>query len=234
MRTLTARIAAGLLAAASGAACRTTGTSPGRPSGQPSPSIVQPGAPGQESRTVGAEQARDLSKVGATAADVTFMQGMIHHHAQAIDMTELLKTRTGSDDMKKLGMRIQVSQTDEIRMMQRWLQAHGQEAPDPHAMHMPGMIMPGMDRGPMMPGMLTPEEMAHLAGLKGVEFDRFFLEGMIKHHGGAIDMVKELFASPGAAQDSNIYAFASDVVADQQMEIDRMSGMLAAIKERQK
>jgi len=162
------------------------------------------------------------------------MQGMIHHHAQAIDMTELLKTRTGSDDMKKLGMRIQVSQTDEIRMMQRWLQAHGQEAPDPHAMHMPGMIMPGMDRGPMMPGMLTPEEMAHLAGLKGVEFDRFFLEGMIKHHGGAIDMVKELFASPGAAQDSNIYAFASDVVADQQMEIDRMSGMLAAIKERQK
>jgi len=157
------------------------------------------------------------------------MQGMIHHHAQAIDMTELLKTRTNSEDMKKLGMRIQVSQTDEIRMMQRWLQAHGAEAPDPHAMHMPGMIMPGMDHDPMMPGMLTPEEMVHLAGLKGVAFDRYFLEGMIQHHGGAITMVKELFASPGAAQDSNIYAFASDVVADQQMEIDRMSGMLAAI-----
>jgi uncharacterized protein (DUF305 family) len=210
---------------AAGVACRTSqGTSS-------APAIIQPGAPGQESRIVGAEQARDLSRVGATAGDVKFMQGMIHHHAQAIDMTELLKTRTASEDMKKLGLRIQVSQTDEIRMMQRWLQAHGAEAPDPHAMHMPGMVMPGMDHGPMMPGMLTPEEMAHLAELKGTEFDRFFLQGMIKHHGGAILMVKELFETPGAGQDSTIYAFASDVVADQQMEIDRMSGMLAAIKE---
>jgi uncharacterized protein (DUF305 family) len=116
-------------------------------------------------------------------------------------------------------------------MMQRWLQGHGADAPDPHAMHMPGMVMAGMDHGPMMPGMLTPEEMARLAELKGTAFDRFFLEGMIKHHGGAILMVKELFETPGAGQDSTIYAFASDVVADQQMEIDRMSGMLAAIKE---
>jgi uncharacterized protein (DUF305 family) len=227
MRTLWLPVAACLVAAAAGAACRTAGRSSAAP-------IVQPGAPGDASRVIDAEAARDLSKVGATAADVKFMQGMIHHHAQAIDMTELLKTRSSSDDMKKLALRIQVSQTDEIRMMQRWLQAHGQEAPDPHAMHMPGMIMPGMDHGPMMAGMLTPEEMAHLATLKGVEFDRVFLAGMIKHHGGAITMVNELFASPGAAQDSNIYAFASDVVADQQMEIDRMSGMLAAIKERQR
>jgi uncharacterized protein (DUF305 family) len=213
------------IVSAAGAGCRTT-----QGAGS-TPAIIQPGAPGQESRAVGAEQARDLSRVGATAGDVKFMQGMIHHHAQAIDMTELLKTRTASDDMKKLGLRIQVSQTDEIRMMQRWLQGHGVEAPDPHAMHMPGMVMPGMDHGPMMPGMLTPEEMARLAQLKGTEFDRFFLEGMIKHHGGAIVMVKELFDTPGAGQDSTIYAFASDVVADQQMEIDRMSGMLAAIKE---
>jgi len=220
------RLAAFLLAAA-GAACA-TGSGAGA-----KPAIIQPGAPGEPSRVVAAEQARDLSKVGATPADVKFMQGMIHHHAQAIDMTELLKTRTNSDDMNKLGLRIQVSQTDEIRMMQRWLQARGQEVPDPHAMHMPGMIMPGMDHGPMMPGMLTPAEMAHLAELKGVEFDRRFLEGMIKHHGGAILMVQELFAAPGAGQESTIYAFASDVVADQQMEIDRMSGMLAAIKERQ-
>jgi len=220
------RLAAFLLAAA-GAACA-TGSGAGA-----KPAIIQPGAPGEPSRVVAAEQARDLSKVGATPADVKFMQGMIHHHAQAIDMTELLNTRTHSDDMKKLGLRIQVSQTDEIRMMQRWLQARGQEVPDPHAMHMPGMIMSGMDHGPMMPGMLTPAEMAHLAELKGVEFDRFFLEGMIKHHGGAILMVQELFAAPGAGQESTIYAFASDVVADQQMEIDRMSGMLAAIKERQ-
>ena len=216
-----------LLMSGAGAACRTA-------SGGGKPVIVQPGAPGEASRVVGAEQARDLSKVGATPADVKFMQGMIHHHAQAIDMTELLKTRTQSEDMKKLGLRIQVSQTDEIRMMQRWLQAHGQEAPDPHAMHMPGMIMPGMDHGPMMAGMLTPEEMTQLAGLKGAEFDRAFLEGMIKHHGGAITMVRELFAAPGAGQESTIYAFASDVVSDQQMEIDRMSGMLAAIKEPEK
>jgi len=215
------RVAACLFTAALISACGSATRS--------SPPIVQPGAPGQATQVVGAEQARDLSKVGATPADVKFMQGMIHHHAQAIDMTELLKTRTGSEGMKKLGMRIQVSQTDEIKMMQRWLQAHGQEAPDPHAMHMPGMIMPGMDHGPMMAGMLTPEEMVKLAGLKGLEFDRFFLQGMIKHHEGAITMVKELFASPGAAQDSAIYAFASDVVADQQMEIDRMSGMLAAV-----
>jgi uncharacterized protein (DUF305 family) len=221
MRSLTWRVAACLFAAAAAGACASTGTSSG--------GIVQPGAPGESSKVVGAEQARDLSKVGATPADVKFMQGMIHHHAQAIDMTELLKTRSGSEDMKKLALRIQVSQRDEIKMMQSWLKTHGQDAPDPHAMHMPGMVMPGMDHGPMMAGMLTPEEMARLAGLKGVEFDRFFLEGMIKHHGGAITMVKELFASPGAAQDSTIYAFASDVVADQQMEIDRMSRMLAVI-----
>ena len=223
MRTISWRVAACLTTAALTSACGSAT--------QSSPPIVQPGAPGQATQVVGAEQARDLSKVGATPADVKFMQGMIHHHAQAIDMTELLKTRTGSEGMKKLGMRIQVSQTDEIKMMQRWLQAHGQEAPDPHAMHMPGMIMPGMDHGPMMAGMLTPEEMVRLAGLKGPDFDRFFLQGMIRHHEGAITMVKELFASPGAAQDSAIYAFASDVVADQQMEIDRMSGMLAALKE---
>lgn len=224
------RVAAGLLAAAAAAACATTGTSSGG-------GIIQPGAPGQASKVVGAEQARDISKIGATPADVKFMQGMIHHHAQAIDMTELLKTRSDSEDMKKLGLRIQISQRDEIKMMQDWLKAHGRIAPDPHAMHMPGMVMPGMDHGPMMAGMLTREEMARLAGLKGVEFDRYFLEGMIKHHTGAITMVKELFASPGAAQDSTIYAFASDVVADQQMEIDRMSRMLAvvmSIKERQK
>src|ERR1043166_1273638 len=87
--------------------------------------------------------------------------------------------------MRKLGQRIKISQRDEIGMMQRWLRARGQDAPDPHAMHMPGMIMPDMDHGPMMPGMLTPDEMEHLASLKGVEFDRAFLTGMIKHHGGA-------------------------------------------------
>jgi uncharacterized protein (DUF305 family) len=205
------------------AACRTTGTS------GTEPPIVQPGAPGQSSQVVPASQANDLSKVQATDADVRFMQGMIHHHAQALDMVALLEKNTNSDDMRKLGQRIKISQRDEIGMMQRWLRARGQDAPDPHAMHMPGMIMPDMDHGPMMPGMLTPDEMEHLASLKGVEFDRAFLTGMIKHHGGALTMVRDLFATPGAGQESVIFAFASDVEADQQMEIDRMGGMLAAL-----
>ncbi|HTM26628.1 MAG TPA: DUF305 domain-containing protein [Vicinamibacterales bacterium] len=219
-------LAALLLVGAS--ACRTAQETAG------TPPIVQPGAPGQASQVVAPEKARDQSNVQATPADVKFMQGMIHHHAQALDMVALLMTRTGSDDMKKLADRIRISQADEIGMMQRWLRGRGQGVPDPHALHMPGMIMPGMDHeGPMMPGMLTPEEMAHLATLKGPDFDRAFLEGMIKHHGGALTMVQELFATRGAGQESMIFAFASDVDADQRMEIDRMSAMLAKLKEPQ-
>jgi uncharacterized protein (DUF305 family) len=190
------------------------------------PPIVQPGAPGEASRVVQAEQARDLSKVQFTPADVKFMQGMIHHHAQAVDMTQLLATRTQSADMKKLALRIELSQNDEMKMMRRWLEVRGQDVPGEHAHHMPG--------APMMPGMLSADEMARLAAAKGTEFDRLFLEGMIKHHAGALTMVQELFATPGAGQDSEIYAFASDVDADQRMEIDRMAAMLAAIKEQVK
>ena len=215
-----------LLTLAAAAGCKTTGA------GSTQPPIVQPGAPGQSTETVAANQAADLSKVQATDADVKFMQGMIHHHAQALDMVALLEKNTSSDDMRKLGERIRISQRDEIGMMQRWLRARGQEAPDPHAMHMPGMM--GMDHEMvMMPGMLTKVEMEHLATLKGVEFDRAFLAGMIKHHGGALTMVHDLFATPGAGQESIIFAFASDVEADQQMEIDRMRGMLAALKEQE-
>ena len=185
--------------------------------------IVQPGAPDEASRTVNAEQARDLSKVQFTDADVKFMQGMIHHHSQAIDMVKLLETRTQSEDMKRFALRIQVSQDDEIKMMRRWLEVRGQEVPGEHAHHMPG--------APMMPGMLSADEMATLAAAKGPEFDRLFLAGMIKHHGGAITMVQQLFKTPGAGQDSEIYAFASDVDADQRMEIERMGAMLAMMKE---
>jgi uncharacterized protein (DUF305 family) len=218
-----ARSTAVLLILAAGAACRTASVQPTAP-------IIQPGAPGQAGRTIASGTTADLPQPRYTAADVTFMQGMIHHHAQALDMTALLSTRTSSADMRKLGLRIQVSQTDEIKMMQRWLEARGQAAPDPHAMHMPGMVMPGMDPGPMMPGMLTPAEMANLAELKGVEFDRVFLTGMIRHHGGALTMVQELFASPGAGQESEIFGFASDVDADQRMEIDRMGAMLRGMQ----
>ncbi len=203
-----------------------TVTSCGASSAANGPAIVQPGAPGEASKIVQAEQARDLSKVQFTPADAKFMQGMIHHHAQAVDMTQLLATRTNSEDMKKLALRIELSQNDEMKMMRRWLAVRGQEVPGEHAHHMPG--------APMMPGMLSADEMVRLAAAKGTEFDRLFLEGMIKHHAGALTMVQELFATPGAGQDSEIYAFASDVDADQRMEIDRMAAMLAAIKEQKK
>jgi uncharacterized protein (DUF305 family) len=210
-------------------ACASCGGAPARSR----PPIVQPGAPGEAGRVIASGTTGELPQPHYTAADVKFMQGMIHHHAQALDMTALLATRTASEDMRKLGLRIQVSQADEIKMMQHWLQARGQTVPDPHALHMPGMVMPGMDHGPMvimMPGMLTPDQMAHLAELKGVAFDRYFLEGMIRHHAGALTMVQELFATPGAGQESEIFGFASDVDADQRMEIDRMNSMLRELQ----
>jgi uncharacterized protein (DUF305 family) len=200
-----------VMVAMAGASCRTAHRAPGLP-------IIQPGAPGQPSRVVTAETAADQSRVHYTPADVRFMQGMIHHHAQAVDMTVLLASRTTSDVMRKLAQRIEVSQADEIKMMQRWLEARGQEVPGPHAHHAAG--------APLMPGMLTEAEMGQLAAAKGIEFDRLFLQFMIKHHTGALVMVKELFSTAGAAQEGEIFGFASDVDADQRMEINRMSAML--------
>jgi uncharacterized protein (DUF305 family) len=209
------------------AACRTGSPATAGAAGpQPAarPPLVQPGAPGESSHVISPEKAADLSHVSYTGADIKFMQGMIGHHAQAIEMTELLQSRSGSEDMKKLALRIQVSQDDEINMMQHWLASRGQQVPNRNAMHMHGATL--------MPGMLTADEMKQLADSKGPEFDRLFLEGMIKHHGGALTMVEELFATPGAGQESEIFAFASDVDADQRMEIDRMSALLSMIKER--
>jgi uncharacterized protein (DUF305 family) len=204
-----------LLSIGAAAACKSAAGSAS--SGTP---ILQPGAPGQQTKTITQAQATDLSKVGATAADVKFMQGMISHHSQAIEMVALINDRTADPQMKKLGLRIQISQEDEINMMKKWLTDHGAEIPGPHAHHMPGG---------MMPGMLSDEEMQQLAAAKGVEFDRLFLRGMIKHHGGALSMVDDLFNTPAAAQEGGIFAFASDVVADQKMEIERMGLMLKEI-----
>jgi uncharacterized protein (DUF305 family) len=199
------------MVAMAAASCRTAHGAPGLP-------IVQPGAPGQPSRVITAETAADQTRVTYTPADVRFMQGMIHHHAQALDMTALLASRTTGEVMRKLAQRIEVSQADEIKMMQRWLEARGQEVPGPHAHHAAG--------APLMPGMLTEGEMGQLAAAKGIEFDRLFLQFMIKHHAGALVMVKELFATAGAAQEGEIFGFASDVDADQRMEINRMEAML--------
>ena len=154
---------------------------------------------------------------------------MIHHHAQAVDMVGLLKTRTNSDDMRKVGQRIELSQVDEIKMMQTWLGSQGQEIPDAPAHHMAGAQMGPL--APMMPGMLTREQMDQLAAAKGPAFDRLFLQFMIQHHQGALTMVKDLFATPGAAQDPSVFSFASDVDADQRAEIARMSAMLKELQQ---
>ena len=211
-RLAIALLSAAVLAAAS--SCRSAGGS--------SAPIVQPGAPGDSTRVVTAEQAADASRVQFTPADVKFMQGMIGHHAQAVEMTALLATRTESEEMRKLAQRIEVSQTDEMAMMKEWLTARGQPLPDPHAHH--------AGDSALMPGMLTAAEMQRLAAAKGAEFDRLFLQGMIKHHGGALTMVQELFSTPGGGQEAEIFAFASDVDADQRMEIDRMFGMLKELQ----
>ena len=191
----------------------------GAPAGQAQPPIVQPGAPGQPSRTISAAEASDLAGIRFTEGDVTFMQGMISHHAQALEMTELLDTRTASDTMRQMALRIELSQEDEIEMMQDWLRGRGQTVTAVDAHHAPG--------AQRMPGMLTDEEMASLAEAEGNAFDRLFLELMIKHHRGAITMVENLLRQRGAAQDSQIFAFTTDVTSDQTAEIDRMDAMLA-------
>jgi uncharacterized protein (DUF305 family) len=196
-------------------------TSLGTAEAQTQPPIVQPGAPGEPTRSITAEEASNLAGIRYSEADVKFMQGMISHHAQALEMTTLLATRSERDVMHQLAKRIELSQEDEIKMMQEWLSARGLGVTDVKAHHAHGAHL--------MPGMLTPEEMKSLEDSRGVEFDRLFLQLMIEHHKGALTMVEELLAQPGAAQDSQLFAFTSDIVADQSMEIDRMDVMIAEL-----
>ena len=192
-----------------------------RTAGEQRPALVQPGAPGETTRAIAASEAVAASRIRPTATDVRFMQGMISHHAQALAMTALLPSRTAREDMRLLARRIELSQADEIAAMRRWLEVHGETAPDPQTHH--------EHDGALMPGMLTPEEMGRLEAATGAQFDRLFLESMIKHHDGALFMVNELFATAGAGEEPDIFAFASDVDADQRSEIDRMSAMLLEI-----
>jgi uncharacterized protein (DUF305 family) len=198
-------------------------------------SIVQPGAPGHSNKTLTPETATAPPRKPSDA-DVKFMQGMIMHHSQAVEMTELLKTRTHDTEVQALGKRISISQTDEMRFMKEWLTERGEPLSEPGSMNktgnMAGMDMAGMDHDPMdmampmMPGMLTKEQMKALAAATGPEFDHLFLTGMIQHHTGALTMVKDLFRVPGAGQDPRLFDFASDVDNTQQAEIDIMRHML--------
>jgi len=175
-----------------------------------------------------AEQARaDSGRMPFTAADVKFMQGMIHHHAQAVVMAGWADSHGARPDVKILAQRIDVAQRDEMAFMQRWLHERRQDVPDPLEHYAMGHDMPGMQMV-MMPGMLTPQQMAQLDSARGPEFDRLFLTFMIQHHQGALTMVDQLFAAPGAGQELYVFRFASDVNADQNTEIERMRLMLGA------
>lgn len=155
-------------------------------------------------------------------ADVDFLTGMIAHHAQAILIAGWAPSHGASPSVRTLCERIVVSQRDEIAFMQTMLRDHNQPVPDPAHPHM----MAGMDHPMLMPGMLTPEQLAQLDAARGPEFDKLFLTFMIQHHRGALTMIDTLFASPGAAQDDVMFKVASDMSADQSTEIDRMTNML--------
>ena len=206
-----------LAALAAPAACATRGPAPSvEPVGQtPTPAAAPAAAHTHEHAASQPHELPATAGPGYTIADVRFMQNMIGHHAQAITMAALVPTHGAADPLRRLAEKIDISQRDEIDMMKRWLGERGQAIPDDgHAHAMP------------MPGMLTEEQMARLQSARGLEFERLFLAYMIQHHEGALVMVEELFASPGAAQDSEVFRFATDVDADQRDEIYVMQGML--------
>jgi len=191
--------------------------------------IVQPGAPGQDSRDLSAEEAIQLASASYTAADVRFMQHMILHHEQAVQMSELVGDRTNQEDIIAIADKIVAGQADEIAFMQQWLRdrgepvaavmAHGSDMGE-HAAHEGHMLMAGM---------ATPTQLEQLAAATGTEFDRQFLTLMIAHHEGAIEMVDELLGQPGSAADPILYRFIGDIESDQSTEIERMDTVLAGL-----
>lgn len=183
--------------------------------------IIQPGAPGQQGRIISAEEAANLANMEYSLGDIRFLQGMIPHHAQAKEMSALAEGRTNNDAVLAVAARITLSQDDEIAMMQGWLRDRGLEPATEDAHH-----DPDFER---MPGMLSDEEMEALAAANGPEFDRLYLEGMIDHHQGALDMVEMLLDQQGSAQDPLLYEFTSEVTSDQTSEIERMDAVLASL-----
>jgi uncharacterized protein (DUF305 family) len=191
----------------------------GSPERSPSARVVQPGAPGQPGRTLSNEELSSLAPPRFTVADTLFMQRMILHHGQALEMTALVKGRNASRDLPPLAGRIEVSQRDEIAQMRRWLAERGQPAPGSPGSH--------AEHGDM-PGMLTPAELGRLGQARGAAFDRLFLEFMIRHHQGALTMVQELYAAGGGLESASD-RFAREVNADQNIEISRMRELLAKL-----
>src|SRR5690554_1995917 len=196
--------------------------------------LVQPGAPGQLSRQISADDAIQLVSARFTTADVKFMQEMIPHHQQALDMTVLLVERTSSNAMVELASRIERTQVDEIEYMTQWLAERGQTVPNRdwrehtdhghHGHH----GHEGHSGQQMMEGMATPEQMEALAASTGPDFDRMFLELMIKHHEGALTMVNDLLRHRGAAEETELFEFVNEVKNEQEAEIGRMLVMLVS------
>jgi uncharacterized protein (DUF305 family) len=185
------------------------------------PVVVQPGAPGKPSKRLPSSTTAKLPP--RSQAEVEFMQGMIMHHSQAVEMTALISSHTENKDLRLLGARISSSQSDEIKFMKRWLAARGESI----SMPMAGMQNMGSGHAmPLMPGMLTPEQMDALRKAKGEDFDHLFMAGMIQHHNGALTMVKDLFDTAGAGQDADLFDFATDADNTQRTEIRIMQAML--------
>jgi uncharacterized protein (DUF305 family) len=193
---------------------------------QAGPVVVQPGAPGQPTRALPSSTRATLPP--PSPKDIEFMQHMIMHHAQAVEMTALIDSHTENKDVRSLGSKISRSQSDEINFMKRWLAARGQPASAP-VPDMPGMDMSShqmMSHQMLMPGMLTAKQMDALRNAKGKEFDHLFLTGMIQHHNGALVMVKDLFDTGSAGQDAELFNFATEVDTGQRAEIKIMHTML--------
>jgi uncharacterized protein (DUF305 family) len=187
---------------------------------------AQAGAGGQSAAPPDPRPRPDLVAYSYTKADVEFMQGMIPHHAQAVKMCTMAPTHAARRDVKLMCERMLVSQRDEIHLMRVWLIDRAQYVPPPDATHHKMTMAGGMSHDMLMPGMLSDDEMARLDKARGADWDRMFLTFMIRHHQGAIKMVEDLFESPGGAQGDDMYAFASDIFADQTAEIERMQKLL--------
>jgi uncharacterized protein (DUF305 family) len=216
------RIAAALVALAAGACSHSTaGSSSASPTPKPSPS-----AQGEQAAI--AKARADSARHPYTEADIQFMSGMIHHHAQAIVMSGWAPTHDASPSLRIMAERIINAQQDEIATMQTWLRDRQQPVPEAKPGPMK-MKMNGMEHEMLMPGMLTEAQMHELDAARGPDFDRLFLTYMIQHHRGAVSMVQDLFATSGAAQDEVTFKLANDVSADQSSEIARMETMLAAL-----
>lgn len=186
--------------------------------------IVLPGAPGQPSQTLSPEDAVKITDTSYSPADVSFMQMMIPHHAQALEMADLVEARTNHPDLLNIAGRIKASQSDEISFMEGWLADRG-ESPMAHAHHMMS------EHHKMEMGMATDDQMAALSASESVDFDRQFLTLMIRHHEGAVDMVKDLLDKPGSAYDPVLYEFVGDIKNDQAVEIDQMNGLLVGLSD---